>query len=172
MDILKAASDWAKAEIVSALFFIFFGVVYLFAAFFFSKRGTTALTDALVIPIMVAGALLLIAGLSFYFSNKSKLTNFEKAYKTNPSAFIESEIERTAQTIKTYENVALKVFPAIIAVAALVSVFISSPIVRAICMAIIAFLIVLVLLDSQALKRIKTYNQQLEVVGQDLKLNK
>ncbi len=169
MEILKAASDWAKAEIVSSIFFMLFGGVYLLAAFGFWQWGNSPLTKALVIPILIAGGLLLSAGVSFYLSNKSRLTSFETSYKTHPSALIESEIERTAQTIKTYENIALKVFPAIIVVAALLSAFISNPIIRAICIAIIAFLSVLVILDSQALKRIKTFHQQLELAGQDLR---
>ena len=169
MEIVKAANDWAKAEIISSLFFIFFGVVYLLTALGFWQWGISSLAKALVIPMLIAGGLLLSAGVSFYLSNKSRLTGFEASYKTNPSALIESEIARTAQTIKTYENIALKVFPAIIVVAGLASFFISSPLIRAICIAIIAFLSVLVILDSQALKRIKTFHQQLELVGQDLK---
>ncbi len=169
MEILKAASDWAKSEIVSSIFFMLFGIAYLLAAFGFWQWGNSPLTKALVIPILIAGGLLLSAGISFYISNKSRLTSFETSYKTNPSALIESEIERTTQTIRTYENVALKVFPAVIVVAALLSIFISNPIIRAICIAMIAFLSVLVILDSQALKRIKIFNQQLELVEQDLK---
>jgi len=152
-----------KAEIVSSIFFMLFGVVYLLAALGFWQWGNSPLTKALVIPILIAGGLLLSAGVSFYLSNKSRLTSFETSYKATPSALIQAEIERTAQTMKTYENIALKVFPAIIVIAALLSIFISTPIIRAICIAIIAFLSVLVILDSQALKRIKTYHQQLEL---------
>ena len=167
MDILKAANEWAKAEVVSAMFFMLFGVVYLLAALALWQWGNSLLAKALIIPMLVAGGLLLSAGISFYLSNKSKLTTFETAYKSDRSAWIASETERTVQTIKTYKNVALKVFPAIIVIAALLSFFISTPIIRAICIAIIAFLSVLVLLDSQALKRIETYHQQLELVGQN-----
>lgn len=169
MEILKAASDWAKAEIVSSIFFMLFGIIYLLAAFGFWRWGNSTLMKSLFIPILIAGGLLLSAGVGFYLSNKSRLTSFETSYKTSPSALIEAEIERTTQTIKTYENIALKVFPAIIIVAVLLSIFISTPIIRAICIAIIAFLSVLVVLDSQALKRTKTYHQQLELAGQDLK---
>ncbi len=169
MDILNAATNWAKAEIVSSFFFMFFGIVYLLATISFWKWGNTPLMKALVIPMLIAGGLLLGAGISFYLSNKARLTTFETAYKTNPSTLIKSEIERTGQTIKTYENVALKVFPAIILVAILVCIFISNPVVRAISIAIIAFLSVLILLDSQALKRTQTYHQHLVSVERDFK---
>lgn len=161
MDIVKAASDWAKAEVVSAMFFMLFGLVYLLAAAGFWQWASTALTRALAIPMLLAGALLLSAGISFYVSNKSKLANFAGEYNADPASVIASELERTESTIKTYESVALKVFPVIIFVAILIATFVSQPLVRAICIAIIAFLAVLVLLDSQALKRMKKYDQQL-----------
>ena len=169
MDILKAASDWAKAEVASSIFFMLFGLVYLLAALGFWQWGHSPLTKALIIPMLVAGGLLLAAGISFYISNKSMPKKFATEYKSNPSTIINSEIARTEKTMKTYENVALKVFPAIIVIALLLSIFISNPTVRAICIGIIVFLSVLVLLDSQALKRMKTYHNQLELEEKKLK---
>jgi len=168
MEIIKAAEDWAKAEMVSSIFFMLFGLAYLYASISFWKLGTTQLSKALIIPLLIAGGLLLSAGISFYLSSKSKLADFEKEYNENTSAIVKSEIKRTKSTIKTYQNVALKVFPAIIVVAALVYIFISIPMVRAICIGLIAFLSILILLDSQALKRMKTYHHQLELAEGEL----
>lgn len=169
MEIINAATNWAKAEMTSAIFFMLFGIAYLLAAIGFWQWGTTQLMKALIIPILIAGGLLLSAGISFYLSNKSLVANYESEYKANPSVLIKSEMERTQKTMATYENVALKIFPIILVIAGLVAIFISHPWVRAIGIAIVAFLFVLILLDSQALKRIKTYYQQLELVEKDLK---
>jgi len=163
MEIVKVATEWTKAEIVSSIIFMLFGLSYMLGSVGLWKFGQTPLTKSLILPLLIAGVLLLSAGISFYLSNKSRIANFENEYKANPSTLINSEFSRTASTIKTYETIALKVFPVIILVAALVSWFISNPIVRAISIAIIAFLFVLVLLDSQALKRIKAYHQQLKL---------
>lgn len=168
MEIIKAANTWAKAEIASSYGFMLFGLIYLLVSIAFWQLAKTPLTKALIIPLSIAGGLLFSAGISFYSSNKSRLTSFKTEYEANPSALVASEIDRTKKTITTYENVALKVFPAIILVAALVAIFISAPIVRGICIGIIAFLSVLVALDSQALKRTKVYHQQLESAA-DLK---
>ena len=168
MEIVKAAINWAKAEIISSIFFMLFGVTYLLTAIGFWQLGNTPLTKALIIPTLTAGVLLLSAGISFYFSNKARLTSFETEYKTNASALIKSEIARTEKTINTYENVALKVFPAVVVTAALVAIFITTPIVKAISIAIIAFLSAIILLDSEALKRIKIYHRQLQL-EEDLK---
>ncbi len=161
MEIISAANHWAKGEITSSIFFMLFGVTYLLIAFYFKQMGTAALHKSLFIPMLVAGGLLLMAGISFYFSNKSKLANFEKDFTANPTAMIQAEIASTNKTIKTYQNVALKVFPAIILVTALIAIFVSNTSIRAICIGVVAFLFVLVLLDSQALKRMNTYNQHL-----------
>ncbi|MEL6721027.1 MAG: hypothetical protein AAFO82_00415 [Bacteroidota bacterium] len=168
MNIVKAASDWAKAEIFSAQIFIFCGVLFLLGSTAFWQLGKTVLTNALIFPVLVAGVLLLAAGLGFYFSNKTRLSNFESDFKANPATFIESEIERTEKTIDSYENVAFKVFPAIIVLAVLLLIFIDRPIWRAINIVIIGFFVVTILLDSKAHSSIKVYREQLKVVEKDL----
>ena len=90
MEILKTATEWAKAEVFSGQIFIFFGVLFFLGALGFWQLGKTELAKAYIFPTLVAGALLLAAGLGFYFSNKSKLANFESDYKANPVTFIES----------------------------------------------------------------------------------
>ncbi len=161
MEIVNAANQWAKAEVVSSYIFMLFGISYLLASYAFGKWGNTELTKALVIPILVAGGLLLMAGIGFYFSNNTKLKNFESDYQKNPTEFVKSEIGRTEQTIKTYKNVALKVFPLFIGIALLCVVFLLNSLVKAICIAVAAFFFVLVLLDSQALKRMEHYHDKL-----------
>jgi len=163
MEIIKAATEWTKAEIISSVFFMLFGLAYMLGSVGFWKIGNSPFTKALVIPFLIVGALLLSAGIGFYLSNKTRLANFENEYNENPSEWINSEIDRTESTIKTYENVALKVFPAIIVLSALLAFFIANPTVKAISIAVIAFFVVLVVLDSQALKRIKVYHNELKL---------
>lgn len=161
MGIVKEATKWAKAEIVSAMIFMLAGIVYIVLAFTCWTTNGSPLIDALPIPILIAGGLLLAAGIGFYTSNKSRLKSFEADYQSDPNALISSEIERTQKTIKSYEKVALRVFPGIILIAAMIYFSVQTPITKAICVGIIAFLFVIVLLDSQALKRMRTYHQKL-----------
>ncbi len=163
MNIVKAASDWAKAEIVSAQIFIFFGLLFMIGSAIFWQLGATELTESLINPILVAGALLVAAGIGFYFSNNKRLANFESDYKNDPTMFIKSEIERTERRINSYETVAFKVFPAIILVAAILICFIDSSFWRGISIAIIAFFLVLILLDRRAHARTKVYHEQLKL---------
>lgn len=66
--------------------------------------------------------------------------------------------------MNTYQNVAMKVFPGIIAVAALLLIFIERPTWRAILITVIAFFLVMVWIDSNALARISKYHEKLTLV--------
>nr|WP_298922988.1 hypothetical protein [uncultured Allomuricauda sp.] len=161
MDILKAATDWARAELFSTPFFILFGVVFLAASLGFWQWGKTDLARAYIIPTLVAGALLTIIGLGLFFTNKSRIAQFETTYKTDASAFVASEIERAESTLKEYKNVVFTAVPLIIAACTLVILFVNTPIWRASMITTIAMLVVILLIDGTAHARIDAYHKQL-----------
>jgi hypothetical protein len=169
MDILKIATDWAKAELISTPFFVLFGVVFLAASLGFWQVGKTDLAKAYIIPTLVAGALLMIIGLGLFFTNKTRITQFESAYKTDAPAFVASELERTEATLKEYKNVVFTAIPIIIVACALILFFFNAPIWRASIITTIAMLSVILLIDGLAHARIDQYNQQLLQEQQELK---
>lgn len=160
MEILKAASEWARAEVFSTRFFILFAIVFLAASVGFWQLGKTELAKAYVIPMLIAGVLLMTIGLGLFFTNKARITQFEKAYNQDAPAFLTSEIERAESTLKEYQTV-FKVIPIIIIVAALLIIFINTPLWRAISITTIAMMIVILLVDGTAHARIGAYHQQL-----------
>lgn len=161
MEILKTATNWAKAEIFSTQFFIFFGILFLISTLGFWKLGKTELAKAFILPTLIAGILLLIIGFGLFFNNKSRLANLEANYTQGASAFVQSEIVRTKKTMDEYQTIVFKVIPVIIAFAALAIVFLDKPIWRAISITTIAFMIVLLLVDSNANARMEAYQEQL-----------
>ncbi len=161
MNIVAAANKWAKDEITSSYFFMLFGILYLLLSVALWQIGDSTFQQALVLPFLVVGGLLLAAGISFDVSNTSKLKNFASDYANDPSGVITSELERTEKTMGTYRNVALKVFPGFILLAMLLFFLVASPLVKGICVAVVAFFAPLVLLDSQALKRMQVYHAAL-----------
>lgn len=165
MDILKTATDWAKAELFSTPFFILFGLVFIAGSLGFWQLGKTDIARAYIIPALVAGVLLLTIGLGLFFTNKSRITEFETAYNKDASAFVESEITRAESTLKEYRTVVFKVIPIIIIVAALLIIFISTPTWRAISITTIAMMIVILLVDGTAYARIAAYKEQLELAN-------
>ena len=95
MEILKIAVEWAKAEVFSTRFFIFFAILFIIVSIGFWQLGKTDIAKAYIIPTLVAGVLLLTIGLGLFFTNKSRIKEFETAYNSDSSAFIASEIART-----------------------------------------------------------------------------
>lgn len=161
MEILKAATEWAKDEVFSSKFFILFGILFVIGTVGFWQLGKTEVARAFLYPTLVSGAFLLTVGFGLFFTNMSRLSNFEANYKKNPSAFVSSEIARTEKTMQEYQNVVFKAIPILIVVAALLIVFISTPIWRAISITTIAMLVCILLVDSNAHSRIKAYHKQL-----------
>jgi hypothetical protein len=169
MDILKAATDWAKSEVFSTPFFILFGGLFVLASIGFWQLGKTEMARAYILPTLVAGVLLMIIGFGLFFTNKSRISQFETAYNNDSSAFVESELIRAEATLKEYQTIVFKAVPLIIAICALVIVFIEKPIGRASMVTTIAMLVVILLIDGTAHARIDAYKQKLLSVKQELK---
>jgi len=170
MDILKTATDWAKAELFSTPFFILFGLTFMSASLGFWQLGKTEMAKAYIIPTLVAGVLLLTIGLGLYHTNKSRITQFETDYNKDVSSFIESEITRAEATVKEYNTIVFKAIPIIIIVAALSIIFINTPTWRAISITTIAMLIVILLVDGTAYARIDRYHKELNLVNIETKV--
>jgi hypothetical protein len=161
MEIIKASTDWAKAEIFSTPFFVVFGVLFMIASIGFWQLGKTEMARSYILPTLVAGVLLIIIGLGLFFTNKSRLANFPIDYGQDASAFVQSELARTEATLKEYRTIVFTIIPVIIAVCALGIIFLNTPIWRASLITTIAMLVVILLIDGTAYARIDTYNQQL-----------
>lgn len=163
MDILKTAQDWAKAEMFSTSFFILFGLLFVAASIGFWQLGKTDVTKAYVIPMFVAGILVLVIGFGLFFTNKNRVTKFEKDYHKDAPAFVQSEIERVDATLTEYKNV-FRVIPILIIAAALIIIFLNTQLWRAIGITAITMLVILMLVDGTAWDRIKEYKKQLHLV--------
>lgn len=164
MEILKIAIEWAKDEVFSSKFFIFFGIMFVLATIGFWKLAKTDVARAFIYPTLVVGVLLLTIGIGLLYTNKVRITNFTTDYNNNPSAFVKSEIIRAEKTIKEYKTVVFTAIPIIIIVAALLIIFIDKPIWRAISISTIAMMAVIFLVDSNASKRIMDYHEHLLLV--------
>lgn len=164
MEVLKTATEWAKAEVFSSSFFILFGIIFMLASAGFWQLGKSEIAKAYVIPTLVAGTLVLIIGLGLFYTNKTRINQFEAAYNNNPSTFVEGEISRAERTLKEYKTIVFTAIPLIIAACALVIVFTSTPILRASMITTIAMMVVLLLVDGTAHARIDAYHKYLEDV--------
>ncbi|MDE3741290.1 hypothetical protein [Maribacter polysaccharolyticus] len=163
MELLKLATEWAKSEVFSTRFFIFFALLFLIAGVGFWQLGKTDLAKAYIIPTLVAGVLLITIGLGLFYTNKSRITQFEKAFNVDAPSFYQSEIERTESTLKEY-TVVFKVIPMLIIIAALIILLLNAPTWRAIGITTIAMLIVILWVDGTAHARIESYHKELKLL--------
>lgn len=163
MELLNLSTEWAKAEVFSTRFFIFFAIVFLIASVGFWQLGKTDLAKAYIIPTLVAGVILMTIGLGLFYTNKSRVTKFEKEFNANAPAFYQSEIERSESTLKEY-TVVFKVIPILIIAAALLLLFSNLPHWRAISITTISMLTVIILIDGTAHSRVEAYHKELKLV--------
>ncbi len=162
MDILGIASQWAKDEIFSSKLFIVAGVIFLIISIGFWQLGKTEIARAYIVPFAVCSALLLIIGGGLTYNNYTRLKAFPEAYNDNRTEFIEAEIERTESTITSTESTIFKWIPILIIAAALLIIFVDKPMWRAACVTAIAFLITLLVVDSNSHSRIVNYDKALK----------
>ena len=161
MGILKTATDWAKAEILSSSFFIVFGVLFVAVSIGFWQLGKTDLAKAYIIPTAVAGVLLLTIGIGLVYANKTRISSFEEDFNKDAPAFVQSEIERVDGTLKEYKTVVFTAIPLIIIAFALILFFVNTPTWRAISITTIAMLMIVLFIDGTAHARIEVYKNQL-----------
>ena len=141
MEIIKFATEWARAEVFSSRFFILAAIAFLLATIGFWQLGKTEVARAYIYPTMVAGILLLAVGVGIFYANKQRVTSFTEAYNADATAFVESEIARTEKSMGEFRTIVFKVIPFIIVAAALLIVFVDSPLCRAISITTIAIAI-------------------------------
>jgi len=165
MEIIKFATDWAKAEVFSARFFIFFALLLLAGSAGFWQLGKTEIARSFIVPALVTGILLLAVGVGILYANKSRITSFQEAYEKDAAAFVQSEIQRTDKSLGEYRTIVFKVIPMIIVVAALLIVFFQNPTVRAASILTIGMMVVILLVDSNANARLQEYRAELEKVA-------
>ena len=161
MDVLKTATDWARAESFSSAFFIAFALGFLLASIGFWQMGKTDIARAYIIPTLVAGSLLLIIGVGLVYANQIRIAEFPVAYNEDAGAFIASELERIEGVLSEYKTVVFTAIPIIIICCAAGIFFLDGPVWRSSFITAIAMLTVILMVDGSAEARIVDYKDRL-----------
>lgn len=138
-------------------------MLFLLASYGFRQNGLTEMARAYVVPTLVAGLLLLAVGTGILIANRARVTGFAEAYQKDPVEFVQVETSRTAQVLGEYRRIVFVVIPLIVVAAALVIVFIDKAAWRASAITVIALMVVILLVDSNANARIEAYREALGV---------
>ena len=161
MDIVKLSTDWAKAEVFSGKIVWLFSVIYIVTAIGFLYLGRTSMAKAFVWPFLIAGFFLIAVGAGLFFANQPRIARFEKDYHQNPEAFVQKEIQRTAESQKQLVLV-FRLLPALIIIAAIIILGLpESQNWRAIGITVIATVVFLMIVDSNTDSRNTIYHSQL-----------
>ena len=165
MDIAKTATEWTRAEVLSSAFFIVFALAFLLSSLGFLQMGRTDIARAYVVPMLVAGGLLLALGGGLFVQSQVKLAGLAAAYDASASGFVASEIARAERGLNNYRVAVVYLFPAIIAACALLIPFLASPVWRAGLITTIAMLAIILVIDTNANGRLEAYRQQLTLAA-------
>ena len=160
MDIIKLSTDWAKAEVFSAKIVWLFSVIEITAAIGFWYWGKTAMAKAFIWPLLVAGLFLTVIGAGLYFTNHPRISRFENECHRNPAAFVQKEIQRTAESRREMALV-FKILPAIIIFAVLAILWLPYSLCRTIAIGTIITAAFLMIVDSNTQARNNIYNSHL-----------
>ena len=161
MDIVKTAADWTRAEVLSSAFFILFALAFLLSSFGFWQMGRTDMARAYVVPLLVAGGLLLALNGGLFVQNQLKLAGLATVYDASVSGFVTSEIAYAERGLNNYRIAVFYIFPAIIAACALLVPFLASPVWRASPITTIAMLAIILVIDTNANARLEAFRELL-----------
>lgn len=160
MDILNYSTAWAKAEVFSAKVIWLFSFLVLVTAISLLYWGKTIMSQAFVIPLVVAGVFLLTVGLGLYVANKPRITQFEIESLTDAGGLLYREIARTTKSEAQFKIV-FKVLPSIAALSAMILFFPVSPTWKATSIVLVFTCIFLLMVDRKTAARNTQYRNQL-----------
>ena len=161
MNIQEAATNWAKTEAVYSMLFTFFGLMFLMISLGFWFLGKTDIAKAYIYPTLIVGSLLVLVGLGLFYSNYSRISEFSNGFNEKSETFVQSEINRVDKTLIGFKRTVFKIIPLIIIFCSIVIIMLDKPIYRATVISVIAMMIIIILIDSNAIARLENYKKLL-----------
>ncbi|MDO4879817.1 MAG: hypothetical protein Q3983_00915 [Capnocytophaga sp.] len=94
MEIFSYTQNWLRGELFEGKLVLAFAVCTALLGVVFWKFGTAPTAKALLIPLLVVGAIYVAVGTTLITSNPKHHATFEAQYKEDPTAFAQSEKAR------------------------------------------------------------------------------
>ncbi|MBP3774526.1 MAG: hypothetical protein ILA34_04155 [Bacteroidaceae bacterium] len=165
MEIINYSLEWARSEVFSAKAITVVGICVLLCAAGFYFWGKTSMARAYWLPMVISGAFLIIAAGGLYFANHPRICTFQEQYEANPTAFVASELERTAKSDHDLNLIVYYVLPIFVIVCGVLVVgFKDSTYVRAWLITLMALGAMLMVIDSNTKARNADYRAKLAEV--------
>ena len=113
MDFIHYTLQWCKGEILEASIFGTAGLVILLSGIAFGWFGSTPSAKAMMIPLIVLGAIGLTTGVFGVVNNTQRMTTFAEQYHEDPAGFVAEEKQR----VEGFEKIFRITYPLAIAFA-------------------------------------------------------
>jgi ABC-2 type transport system permease protein len=163
MDVLKLSTDWAKSEVFSSKIVWLFSLIELSAALGFWYLGRTPMAKSFVWPLLIAGLLIALVGAGLFFANNPRIDRFQREYRLDPNAFVQSEIQRTEKS-KGELALVFRIIPVMIMLTAAVILLVSGGAWRAIAVTVIINAAFLMIVDSNTEARNSSYHYEMSAL--------
>lgn len=161
MDFIEHSIAWCKGEIFEGRLILISGIAVMVIALLFYKLGTAPNAKAMLFPLLILGFLFVAAGGTMAYTNPQRINEFKKAYAENPDTFVQSEKQRVEGFQYMY-TITLVIATLSFVFAMLVFWFSSSPVLKAVAIAVSIFGISGLVIDHFSEERAAIYYQKIE----------
>ena len=137
------------------------GALLLVLAFLAWRLGSSESARAIIIPLIVAAAIVVGTGATMVVSNRNRVKQFEEQYQESPQKFLESEKARVANFMKIYPQTII-VATVMMVIGICVFAFCAKPWLRASALTLILIALAALAIDYFSKERGLIYQQELE----------
>ena len=161
MELIDYTNKWVAGEIHEGWAMIVGGAFLLVLAFLAWRLGSSESARAIIIPLIVAAAIVIGTGATMVVSNRNRVKQFEQQYQESPQKFLESEKARVANFMKIYPQTII-VATVMMVIGICVFAFCAKPWLRASALTLILIALAALAIDYFSKERGLIYQQELE----------
>jgi hypothetical protein len=155
MDLIKHTANWANGDAFQGKLMLAVGVVTLISVILI-VRGENPILKGMLIPL----GLIVLIGLGYggflSFSRPGHLVEVQKMYQNNPQQVISQELVKAERDNKNYTMIK-KIWPILIAIAALLLYFLHGDYARGILIGLLMVFVFGLILDTFLHQRLQPY---------------
>ena len=161
MELIDYTNKWLTGEIHEGWAMVAGGALLLVLAFLAWRLGSSESARAIIIPLIVAAAIVVGTGATMVVSNRNRVKQFEEQYQESPQKFLASEKARVANFMKIYPQTII-VATVMMVIGICVFAFCAKPWLRASALTLILIALAALAIDYFSKERGLIYQQELE----------
>ena len=160
MELIDHTITWIKGELQEAIIMAAFGALIVICGALLLKFGTTPYARALIVPLLIVGAIPFFMGISGAISNHRSIPEYTARWQQNEQRYIQAEKKR----VESFDEIFKYSYPAAIIMViggAILFFLVGSPAWKAISLAMMVLGLMAYFVDHFAAERADIYLQHL-----------